>query len=90
LPHSIVEKYKTQGEGFEFSNEPCLKDSLKLVKSLTKIYDVTTIIVNAFDKCNPKMRQSLLEVFEKILQESTNLMKIFVLSRDDQDIVLRF
>jgi len=85
----VVEKYKTQGEGFK-SRGPRLEDSLDLVKTLTEAYGVTTIIVDALDECNPETRQSLLDAFEEILQESAGLVKVLVSSRDDQDIVWRF
>jgi len=85
----VVEKYKRHGEGFK-SRGPRLEDSLDLVKTLTEAYGVTTIIVDALDECNPETRQSLLDAFEEILQESAGLVKIFVSSRDDQDIVLQF
>lgn len=85
----VVEKYKRQGEGFK-SRGPRLEDSLDLVKTLTEAYGVTTIIVDALDECNPETRQSLLDALEEILQESAGLVKIFVSSRDDQDIVGQF
>lgn len=44
-------------------------------------------MVDALDECDPEMRQSLLDAFEDILRESAGLVKIFVSSRDDQDIV---
>jgi len=89
LPPPIVEKYKRQGEGFK-SRGPCLEESLDFVMTLTEAYGVTTIIVDALDECNSETRQSLLEAFEEILQKSAGLVKIFVSSRDDQDIVLQF
>ncbi len=49
---------------------------------------MTTIIIDALDECDPEKRQSLLDVLESILQESSlGLVKIFLSSRDDQDIV---
>lgn len=47
---------------------------------------MTTIIIDALDECDPSKRPDLLEAFEQILHESSNLVKIFVSSRDDQDI----
>ncbi len=89
LPPPVVEKYKRQGEGFK-SRGPCLEESLDLVKTLTEAYGVTTIIVDALDECNAETRQSLLDAFQEILQESAGLVKYFVSSRDDEDIVLKF
>ena len=82
----VIEKYKRQGEGFT-SNGLDLDESLDLIIRLLEDYSMTTIIVDALDECDPQMRQSLLDAFEHILKESVGLVKIFVSSRNDQDIV---
>ena len=82
----VVEKYRSQGEGFS-SNGLDLDDSRDLIVRLIEDYSMTTIIVDALDECDPLMRQSLLDAFEHILKESSGLVKIFVSSRNDQDIV---
>jgi len=82
----IVEKYTQQGQGFR-SKGLQLKDSLGLIMELIETNAITTIVVDALDECDPEKRQSLLDAFETILQESAGLVKIFVSSRDDQDIV---
>ena len=82
----VIEKYRSQGEGFS-SNGLDLDDSRDLIVRLIEDYSMTTIVVDALDECDPLMRQSLLDVFEHILKESSGLVKIFVSSRNDQDIV---
>ena len=82
----VVDKYKTQGEGFK-SKGLDLDDSLRLIIRLLEDYSMTTIVVDALDECDPQMRQSLLDAFERILKDSVGLVKILVSSRDDQDIV---
>jgi hypothetical protein len=47
------------------------------------------IMIDAMDECNHKKRAYLLKALERILRESNGLVKIFVSSRDDHDIVLR-
>ena len=86
LPNPIIEKYKSQGEGFA-SHGPDVDDSRDLIVMLVENLSMTTIVVDALDECDPQMRQSLLDAFEHILRESAGLVKIFVSSRDDQDIV---
>ena len=86
LPSPVVEKYKSQGEGF-MSNGPDLDDSQDLIIQLIEDYSMKTIIIDALDECDPLMRQSLLDAFEHILKDSGGLVKIFVSSRNDQDIV---
>ena len=86
LPNPIIEKYKDQGEGFA-SHGPDLDDSRELIVMLVENLSMTIIVVDALDECDPQMRQSLLDAFEYILKESAGLVKIFVSSRNDQDIV---
>lgn len=50
---------------------------------------MVTIIIDALDECNPGTRRHLLEALQSILRKSPTLVKIFVSSRDDQDIVYR-
>jgi len=85
----VVEKYKRQGEGFD-SRGPRLEESRDLVKALAEAYEVTTIIVDALDECDPETRQTLLDAFEEILRESAGLVKILISSRDDQEIAWQF
>ena len=82
----VIEKYSSQGEGFS-SNGLDLDDSRDLIIRLIEDYSMTTIVVDALDECDPLMRQSLLDAFEHILKESSGLVKIFISSRNDQDIV---
>lgn len=49
----------------------------------------TTIILDALDECDPKRLPDMLKALQDILQRSSGLVKIFVSSRDDQDIVWR-
>ena len=86
LPLPVVDLYKGKGEGFK-SKGPHLEESTTLVKELVNSHDVTTILVDALDECDRDNRQSLLDAFEDILKESSGLVKVFVSSRDDQDIV---
>ena len=48
-----------------------------------------TIIIDALDECDPARRYELLEVLDNIIQQSSNVVNIFVSSRDDNDIVCR-
>ena len=82
----VIEKYRSQGEGFS-SNGLDLDDSRDLIIRLVEDYSMTTIVVDALDECDPSTRQSLLDALERILKESSGLVKIFVSSRNDQDIV---
>ena len=86
LPRPIVEKFKKRGESFD-SKGPTLEESLRIIISLKECNETTIIVVDALDECATETRQTLLEAFEKIVERSSGLVKIFVSSRDDQDIV---
>ena len=64
-----------------------IEESCKLIIQLIEHYPLTTIVIDALDECDPGKRADLLENLEIILQQSSNLIKVFVSSRDDQDIV---
>ena len=77
-----------EAEGFA-SGSLQMDESLNLVLQLIAQYPLTTIVIDAMDECEPQKRHELLEALEKVLQNSSSLVKIFVSSRNDQDIVLR-
>lgn len=48
-----------------------------------------TIVIDALDECDPDRRFELLLALDRIIQKSANVVKVFVSSRDDNDIVCR-
>ena len=48
-----------------------------------------TIIIDALDECQTDKRPQLLKALELLLEKSAHLVKVFVSSRDDIDIVLK-
>ncbi|KAF2733226.1 hypothetical protein EJ04DRAFT_553481 [Polyplosphaeria fusca] len=80
-------KEKEAGGTTSFSLQ--IDESLSLVLDLIAQYPLTTIVIDAIDECDPRKRHELLKALEKMLQHSSSLVKIFVSSRNDQDIVLR-
>jgi len=89
LLEPVVTSYqRKEAEGFA-SGQLSIEESCALIIHLTEHYPLTTIIIDALDECIPETRTDLLEAFEGVLQESTHLVKIFISSRDDQDIVCR-
>ncbi|KAK2685838.1 hypothetical protein QWA68_015853 [Fusarium oxysporum] len=66
-----------------------LHETCTLIMRLSENYPMLTIILDALDECNPATRESLVSAMEHILKESPCLVKIFVSSRDDQDIVYK-
>ena len=63
-----------------------VEDCTKLIRELTNNHPAT-IIVDALDECEETTRHELLEAFDEIISKSVELVKVFVSSRDDVDIV---
>ena len=87
LPPVVAAYTKREQEGFA-SGSLGIEESRALILQLVEHYQLTTIVIDALDECDPERQADLLETLEEILQESSSLVKIFVSSRDDQDIVL--
>jgi len=75
-------------EGFA-SGSLGIDESCALIIQLSEQYPLTTIVIDALDECDPGRRKTLLKTLESILQGSLGLVKLFVSSREDQDIVWR-
>ena len=65
-----------------------VEDCTRLIIELTKDHPAT-IILDALDECDGNIRE-LLEALDSIISKSANVVKIFVSSRDDIDIVSTF
>jgi len=87
MPPIVAAYKKREMEGFA-SGSLGIHESCALIIELAEYYPLTTIVIDALDECDPERRADLLETLESILRESSSLVKIFVSSRNDQDIVL--
>ncbi|SPJ73916.1 uncharacterized protein FTOL_03646 [Fusarium torulosum] len=88
LQPTIVAYDAHEEEGFA-AESLRLHETCTLIMRLSENYPMLTIILDALDECNPAIRESLLFAMELILKEAPCLVKIFVSSRDDQDIVFK-
>lgn len=86
LPPSLLLYRRKEVDGFA-SGTISIDESTKLIVHLTDYYAVSTIIVDALDECNPESRHQLLDALEDILHQSSGLVKIFVSSREEGDLV---
>jgi len=86
LPPTVTAYRTREMDGFA-SGTLGIDESRALIIQLAEKYPLITIVIDALDECDPDRRADLLTTLERILQESPNLVKIFVSSRDDQDIV---
>lgn len=83
----VVQKYEKKGQGFN-SWGLQIEESCELITQLIEHYPMTTIVIDALDECDPEKRDMLLDAIENLLQNSSlGLMKVFLSSRDDQDLV---
>jgi len=79
----VRERYKQRDASGSLGLEECTDIIINLIKDRP----LTTIVLDALDECDEEKRPDLLEALTEILQRSTNLVKIFVSSRNDHDIV---
>lgn len=86
LNPSITIYKQREASGFA-SGSLRIEESKSLILQLIEHYPLTIIVLDALDECDPEKRGELLEILESILQDSSRLVKVFVSSRDDQDIV---
>ena len=87
LPPAVAVYKERETEGFA-SGSLSLDEGRTLIIELAEHYPLTTIVIDALDECDPENRADLLETLDLILEESASLVKIFVSSRDDHDLVL--
>ncbi|RQM04689.1 hypothetical protein DH86_00003943 [Scytalidium sp. 3C] len=89
----VSSRYKTLKEEADDdgSEEPPRLTVSECVELILGLLDANpaTIIIDALDECDPARRHQLLLAFDEIIQNSGNVVKIFVSSRDDRDIACR-
>ena len=84
----LYEEYEDEG----FAEQQLTQsESEKLVLQLLGEYKASTaiLVLDALDECDRATRGGLLAALERFLKEAPCLLKIFVSSRDDQDLVCR-
>jgi hypothetical protein len=64
-----------------------IDDARELILNLINIYPVTTIIIDALDECSIQGRGIVLDFIQTIIEDASSLVKVFVSSREDGDIV---
>lgn len=78
-------------EAQEDGCDPLRLTSAECVNVILSLLELNpgVIFIDALDECDPLRRHELLEALDHIITHSTNLVKVFVSSRDDNDIVCR-
>ncbi|MCJ1382729.1 hypothetical protein MMC17_005842, partial [Xylographa soralifera] len=88
----IAKEYRTRKEEAEQQGcEPAkltIAECEELILALLE-HNPATIIIDALDECISARRYEILKTLNNIIQKSASLVKVFVSSRDDNDIVCR-
>ena len=88
----VAKAYKERKEeADETGCEPAKLSTAECVDLVVNLLESNpaTIIIDALDECDPAQRHELLTGLDNIIQQSASLVKVFVSSRDDNDIVCR-
>jgi hypothetical protein len=89
LPKLVMSEYsKKQSTGMA-SGGLDFQECHDLIIALLKCYHRTTIVIDAVDECYAEKKFSLLASLRTIVDSSTTLVRVFISSRDDRDIVVR-
>jgi hypothetical protein len=83
-----MHKYEGQAKAAFGTRRLTLDEAVQLILELLND-NPATIIIDALDECDPNRRHELFESLEEIVQKSVNIVKIFVSSRNDGDIICR-
>ena len=67
-----------------------LKECEDLLVHLMAVYPQTTICIDAIDEVDLKLRFELLDTLRHVVERSNTLVKIFVTTRMDTDILMQF
>jgi len=88
VPKPITDEYEKREKNAFSSRHLSFQECQNLTVSLLDIYPRTTIAIDALDEIDRQSRKPFLEALNTIAQASKSLVKIFVSSRDDDDIIL--
>lgn len=91
LRKEVIAVYEARREAGFLPDSLSSEESLRLIHLLIDTYQQTTIVIDALDECDPMKRRRFLDSLEIITNSHStgSLVKIFVSSRDDNDIVRR-
>ncbi|ERF76446.1 hypothetical protein EPUS_07326 [Endocarpon pusillum Z07020] len=89
IRYPLVQAYEKRAEAVDADASCVLQlSALECVPVILEILDQSpaTIIIDAFDECNPVSRHELFSALNIILKQSASLVKVIIASRDDGDI----
>jgi hypothetical protein len=83
----VVEKYKEEEEQGNASGTLDIDDARELILELIALFPITIIILDALDECPREGRAIIIDFIKTVIRNSPNLVKFFISSREDGDIV---
>ena len=78
---------EAEEDGFEISRLDIMETTNQIIEIASKM--PVTILIDALDEIRSDRRYELLGTLDLLLEKSAQLVKVFVSSRDDVDIILR-
>ncbi|KAF2802118.1 uncharacterized protein BDZ99DRAFT_402102, partial [Mytilinidion resinicola] len=87
----VISRYEDAlDEMVEFSDVTWTREeTIQVLVELCDLYPAVTFVIDALDEVNPMNRLELLDGLLKIMDESQALVKVFISSRENMDIVAR-
>jgi len=86
----VVDIYDDREKKGQKSAKLSLAESQDLLIQITNIYPQTTICIDAMGEVDKDTRIDLLKCLKNVIQTSRNMVKIFVTTRMDPDILAQF
>lgn len=90
LQAPVIREYEVRKQDGFASGTLRLQESKRLIIELLNIYPHSTIVIDGLDECDQAERESILPALQELVDESENLVKLCISSRDEHDIGLSF
>ncbi|KAI1751902.1 hypothetical protein F4782DRAFT_531142 [Xylaria castorea] len=88
-PYTIDIYNKKRATGFS-SSGLTMKECLELLVELTSSHELTYIIIDGLDESELETRDKLMEVLQNLVSRCKTPLKLFISSREDEDIKRQF
>ncbi|KAF7931270.1 hypothetical protein EAE99_003741 [Botrytis elliptica] len=85
----VYTKLKKENRGLSPQERLNLHETTEVLLKILQV-DPFYVVIDALDECDPSERYSLIESLKTIIDESASVVKVFISSRRDNDIVSQF
>ena len=83
----VAQVYSERKQSYFAKGPLHLEESISLIVQMTNQNLWTHIFIDALDECDPETRHQLVNALSRIVQEASSVIKVFISSRDERDIV---